>query len=155
VIFVTVHLIKDKWPSNMDPNIQQYRMPTPKEEIVDEAIRMSARRKRRSGGTGCDAGLAVDMHKIRQDRRHEVCIASRPYEALPAGIKESRDTRRDNKGIQPSSAYQHRTCPKLGLESRDLKVVFKIEGWMEPSKLKDKLQEKFPKGIDLLEIRVQ
>jgi len=59
------------------------------------------------------------------------------------------------KGFSPHPRISIEPAIKLGLESRDLKAVFKLDDWVEPSQLKDRLQKKFPPGIELLEVRIQ
>jgi len=42
---------------------------------------------------------------------------------------------------------------KLGVESEDEQAVFKMEKWVEPEEFKKKINEKLPKGVQVLECR--
>ena len=56
------------------------------------------------------------------------------------------------KGFNPHPRISIQPALKLGVESRTLEAVFKLDGWMRPLELKERLQRKLPEGIELLEV---
>lgn len=59
------------------------------------------------------------------------------------------------KGFNPHPRISIEPALKLGEESDSLEVNFKIDGWIKPEEFKNKLQEKLPQDINLLEAVIQ
>lgn len=57
-----------------------------------------------------------------------------------------------SKGFNPHPKLSIQPAIKLGTESRSLEASFSLDEYMEPSVLKQKLQEKLPDGIEILDI---
>lgn len=58
------------------------------------------------------------------------------------------------KGFNPHPRISVQPAIKLGEESRSLEAVFKLDGWMKPAEFKERLQEKLPEGIEILEANI-
>lgn len=58
------------------------------------------------------------------------------------------------KGFNPHPKISIQPALKLGIESSSMEAVFRLNGWMNLSHLKDRLQEKLPDGIDISETEV-
>ena len=58
------------------------------------------------------------------------------------------------KGFSPHPRLSIEPALKLGLESRDLKAVFKLEGWMKAGDVRERLQHQLPEGIEILDVNV-
>lgn len=59
-----------------------------------------------------------------------------------------------SKGFNPHPRISIQPAVKLGKESYSLEAFFKLDGWMEPSKFKQRLRQQLPEGIEVLEAEI-
>ena len=58
-----------------------------------------------------------------------------------------------SQGYSPHYRMSFGQALKLGIESEDEKVTFKMEQWVSPEEFKSRLNEKLPEGIKVLECK--
>ena len=57
-----------------------------------------------------------------------------------------------SEGFNPHPKISFKRALKLGLESENEEVTFKINGWMNPQEFMLRLKEQLPEGINLTNI---
>lgn len=58
-----------------------------------------------------------------------------------------------SQGYSPHYRISFDKALKLGIESEDERVTFKMEKWISPEEFKSRLNEKLPEGIKVLECK--
>jgi len=58
-----------------------------------------------------------------------------------------------SKGFTPHYRIGFSDALKLGLESESEKAVFTMDAWMDPDELKNRINEKLPEGIKVMECK--
>ncbi|MFH1782654.1 MAG: TIGR03936 family radical SAM-associated protein [Candidatus Omnitrophota bacterium] len=58
-----------------------------------------------------------------------------------------------SQGYTPRYKISFQNALKLGVQSENEIVVFKMDRWMEPKEFKDRLNEKLPEGVKIRECK--
>jgi radical SAM-linked protein len=58
-----------------------------------------------------------------------------------------------SQGYTPHYRISFERALKLGTESEDEKIIFRLDKWVEPEEFKDRLNEKLPEGVKIITCR--